>query len=161
SEANCGVVTDKVRLRLEALGAANPGKWIMADSRERIGLFRGAWLKPNQGECLRATGAASVETAAIALAERAGRPVFCTEGEKGTVIAGAEPASVRHVPGYSVTGAIDPVGAGDTTSAGIICALASGQTRESAAAFGNLVASITIQQLGTTGTASPQQVRER
>ena len=30
-----------------------------------------------------------------------------------------------------------------------------------AAAFGNLVASITIQQIGTTGTASPDQVRRR
>ena len=30
-----------------------------------------------------------------------------------------------------------------------------------AAAFGCLVASITIQQLGTTGTASPEQVRQR
>jgi hypothetical protein len=30
-----------------------------------------------------------------------------------------------------------------------------------AAAFGNLVASITIQQLGVTGTATPQQVLHR
>jgi sugar/nucleoside kinase (ribokinase family) len=30
-----------------------------------------------------------------------------------------------------------------------------------AAAFGNLVASITVQQIGTTGTATPQQVRDR
>jgi hypothetical protein len=30
-----------------------------------------------------------------------------------------------------------------------------------AAAFGNLIASITIQQIGTTGTASPDQVRQR
>ena len=31
----------------------------------------------------------------------------------------------------------------------------------SPAAFGNLVASITIQQIGTTGTATPEQVRQR
>ena len=30
-----------------------------------------------------------------------------------------------------------------------------------AASFGNLVASITVQQLGTTGTATPDQVRAR
>jgi sugar/nucleoside kinase (ribokinase family) len=53
------------------------------------------------------------------------------------------------------------VGAGDSTSAGIVCAAAAGAALEDAAAFGNLVASITIQQLGTTGIASPQQVRER
>ncbi len=27
--------------------------------------------------------------------------------------------------------------------------------------FGNLIASITIQQIGTTGAATPQQVRQR
>ena len=62
---------------------------------------------------------------------------------------------------YPVSGPIDPVGAGDSTSAGIACALAAGSTLEEAAAFGNLVASITIQQIGTTGTATPEQVRRR
>ena len=32
---------------------------------------------------------------------------------------------------------------------------------ETATAFANLVASITIQQIGTTGTATPEQVRQR
>jgi sugar/nucleoside kinase (ribokinase family) len=53
------------------------------------------------------------------------------------------------------------VGAGDSTSAGIICALAAGASPAEAAAFGCLVASITVRQIGTTGTASPGQVRAR
>lgn len=65
------------------------------------------------------------------------------------------------VPAYPVAGPIDVVGAGDSTSAGIACALAGGATLEEAAAFGNLVASITIQQIGTTGTATLEQVRRR
>jgi len=60
-----------------------------------------------------------------------------------------------------VSGPIDIVGAGDSTSAGIVCAMASDVSPGTAAAFGNLVASITIQQLGTTGTATPSQVRQR
>jgi len=48
-----------------------------------------------------------------------------------------------------------------SSNAGIACALAAGATCEEAAAFGNLVASITIQQIGTTGTATPEQVRQR
>jgi len=68
---------------------------------------------------------------------------------------------LAEVPAYSVTGPIDPVGAGDSTSAGIACALAAGASLEEAAAFGNLVASITVQQIGTTGTATPEQVRQR
>ena len=58
-------------------------------------------------------------------------------------------------------GPIDIVGAGDSTSAAIACAIAAGASLPEAAAFGNLIASITIQQLGTTGTDSPEQVRAR
>ncbi len=65
------------------------------------------------------------------------------------------------VPGYPVEGPIDVVGAGDSATAGIVSALLSGASRLEAAAVGNLVASITVQQLGTTGTANPRQVIDR
>ena len=60
-----------------------------------------------------------------------------------------------------VTGKIDIVGAGDSATAGLVSALCSGANPAEAAVIANLVASITIQQLGTTGTASPEQVRAR
>jgi bifunctional ADP-heptose synthase (sugar kinase/adenylyltransferase) len=160
SEANCGVVTDQVRMRLQVMGDLDPAKLILADSRERIGLFRNAWLKPNQAECQRGRGG-DVASAALALARQGGRPVFCTQGDKGILVVDPKAGTQQNVPGFKVTGPIDPVGAGDSTSAGIACALATGASLEEAAAFGNLVASITIQQLGTTGTASPAQVRRR
>ncbi|MFO0846050.1 MAG: PfkB family carbohydrate kinase [Gemmataceae bacterium] len=148
------MVTARMRERVAELADTRP---VLADSRARIGLFRNVCLKPNQHECLDAVPGASLEGAAEALAKRNGRTVFCTRGEAGILL--AEP--LREVPGYPVAGPIDPVGAGDSTSAGIICALAAGATAEQAAAFGNLVASITVQQLGTTGTATPDQVRAR
>jgi rfaE bifunctional protein kinase chain/domain len=161
SEANCGVVTANVRRHLAERGQADPQRVVLADSRERIGLFTHMQIKPNEAECLRAVaGAADAATAAMTLARRNGRPVFCTRGERGTLVAAAGRDSVL-VAAYPVTGPIDTVGAGDSTSAAIGCALASGLTQAEAAAFGNLVASITIQQLGTTGTASPAQVRRR
>jgi rfaE bifunctional protein kinase chain/domain len=167
SQADCGVITTRVRDRLAELGSANPGKVILADSRERIGLFRSVWLKPNETECRSAVGAttsvASLEDCIVELARRLGRPIFCTRGEEGIVLADPRisPTQPVAVPAYPVTGPIDTVGAGDSTSAGIACALAAGATLTEAAAFGNLIASITIQQLGTTGTASPEQVRQR
>jgi sugar/nucleoside kinase (ribokinase family) len=99
----------------------------------------------------------------MALARHTNRPVFCTWGETGIVLVDPRPASPRTVtiPAFPVHGPIDVVGAGDSTTAGIACAVAAGAGLEEAAAFGNLVASITIQQFGTTGTASPGQVRER
>jgi bifunctional ADP-heptose synthase (sugar kinase/adenylyltransferase) len=161
SEANCGVITDGVRLTLGKLAEGEPTKWVLADSRERIGLFRAVCLKPNQAECLRATGVTDVAAAALALARLCGRAVFCTQGQNGILLAEPMSEAVRLVPGFAVTGPIDTVGAGDSTSAGIACALAGGASLTEAAAFGNLVASITIQQLGTTGTASPAQIRAR
>jgi bifunctional ADP-heptose synthase (sugar kinase/adenylyltransferase) len=163
SEPECGVVTSGVRARLAELGAVQPDKLILADSRERIGLFRSVWTKPNRRECVSAVGGTEVGACAVELARRAGRPVFCTRGEDGMLVTDPRPGRERQVrvPAYPVKGPTDIVGAGDSTSAGIACAVAAGATPEEAAAFGNLVASITIQQLGTTGTASPEQVRQR
>lgn len=161
SAADCGVLTGRVREQLAELARATPGRPVLADSRERIGAFREVHLKPNERECLRAGSAANVAQAARELARRAGRSVFCTQGEKGLLLVEGKTNQEWEVPAYPVSGPIDPVGAGDSTSAGILCALAAGASQKEAAAFGNLVASITVQQLGTTGTATPVQVRNR
>jgi bifunctional ADP-heptose synthase (sugar kinase/adenylyltransferase) len=168
SEAECGVVTSGVRRALEALGESEPDRFVLADSRTRIGSFRSVCAKPNERECLAAVGGGqrqviSVEGAATVLANELGRPVFCTRGDMGIYV--VDPRVGREqcemVPAYPVDGPIDVVGAGDSCSAAIACAVAGGVGLTTAAAFGNLVASITIQQIGTTGTASREQIMER
>jgi bifunctional ADP-heptose synthase (sugar kinase/adenylyltransferase) len=154
SEPNCGVVTDRLRARLAELAQRDPGKFVLADSRERIRVFRGVCVKPNERE------AAAYPGGPAAFAQELGRHVFQTLGERGIDLY-APDGTRRHVPAYPVTGPTDIVGAGDSTSAGIACAVMAGATFEQAAAFGNLVASITIRQIGVTGTATPDQVRER
>jgi rfaE bifunctional protein kinase chain/domain len=163
SEPDCGVVTGRVRQRLAELGDDNPDKLILADSRERIDLFRNVCVKPNHGECLRAVGGGEdVAAATQTLARLINQLVFCTQGERGIWVAYPEAGRLPElVPAYPVAGPIDVVGAGDSTSAGIACAIAAGASPEEAAAFGNLVASITVRQIGTTGTATPEQVRRR
>jgi bifunctional ADP-heptose synthase (sugar kinase/adenylyltransferase) len=173
SEEDCGVVTRHVREQLAEFGAQWPDKFVLADSRERIGLFRNVSVKPNRSECENATRRCSLapdtdpETAAVLLSIDTQRLVFCTLGYEGIRVASSEltgtelKRKTQLVPAYPVTGPIDIVGAGDSCSAGITCGMVAGLTPEQAAAFGNLVASITIQQIGTTGTASPDQVRER
>jgi bifunctional ADP-heptose synthase (sugar kinase/adenylyltransferase) len=162
SEADCGVVTTRLRELLAELGNTAPSRFVLADSRERIGLFRSVCLKPNLREC-QASSPGEAADSIWSLARRAGRAVFCTAGDRGILLADPTLAERRvvQVPAYPVHGPIDPVGAGDSTSAGVACAVAAGADPEAAAAFGNLIASITVQQLGTTGTASPNQVRER
>ena len=66
-----------------------------------------------------------------------------------------------HVPGVERDGELDTTGAGDSATAGCVLGLASGGTLVEAALVGNLVASITVEQLAMTGTADPEQLRER
>ena len=68
---------------------------------------------------------------------------------------------MTHVPGIRVHRPIDVVGAGDSVMAGIVSSLCCGASPTEAALVGNLVASITIQQIGTTGTATREQVLKR
>ena len=65
------------------------------------------------------------------------------------------------VPGVRLQGLVDPTGAGDSATAGAVLALSAGATLPEAALLGNLVASITVEQLATTGTARPEQLLPR
>jgi sugar/nucleoside kinase (ribokinase family) len=165
NERNWGVVNDTVRGLLEELHDSDPRKLIFVDSRRHLGLFACGSLKGNRSEVLAAAGSAADSPAAVAtalsqLAERTRASCYCTQGEQGILV--ARPGHAPHVvPGYPVTGPIDIVGAGDAASSGIVASLLCGATELEAATVGNLVASLTIQQLGTTGTASPAQVLQR
>jgi rfaE bifunctional protein kinase chain/domain len=167
-ERNCGVVTDRVRAALAELGAAHPGRVIAADSRVRIGEFRNLTVKPNAREAVRAiyaerptkeTDRTTIESCGRILQQRSGRPAFVTIGADGVLVFDRQ--GMTHVPGVRVSGPIDIVGAGDSVMAGIVSALCCGAIPAEAALVGNLVASITIQQIGTTGTATREQVLAR
>ncbi len=165
-ERNCGVISDRVRAGIEALAAANPGIVFFADSRCRIDEFRGITIKPNSREASVAafgdpSGEGDLEKAGEAgrrLADRNGRTVFVTVGPAGILV--CTPGGTAHVPAIPVTGPIDIVGAGDSVTAGIVSALCAGATEVEAAAFGALCSSVTIRKLGTTGTASPDELRD-
>lgn len=165
-ERNCGVLTDPMREFIADLAPRCPNTLFFADSRERIAEFRNVTVKPNRFEAAGAehSSAESVVPTqqAIACAQRlrqiTARNVFLTLDKEGICpISGEEPMVIPCPP---VTGPIDIVGAGDSVTAGIVSALCSGATPREAAIIGNLTASITIRQLGTTGTATPEQVIE-
>ncbi|GIV18220.1 MAG: RfaE bifunctional protein, domain I [Armatimonadota bacterium] len=166
-ERNCGVVTDRVREEVCRLASEYPRKVFFADSRARIGEYRNLLIKPNQREAMRVfqpdwEGTCTIEEAravGVKLSKRTGKPVFLTIGEQGVLVVDGE--NINHVPAVPVTGEIDIVGAGDSTSAGTVSALCSGANLVEAAEVGQLVASITIQQIGTTGVATREQVLKR
>jgi rfaE bifunctional protein kinase chain/domain len=158
-EHNCGVVTERVRNAISELGREFPEKRFVVESRAHIGDFCNVMLKPNTRELLASFQLADesrVQDYAAEMFRRSRRPVFLTRGELGTLVMdGNGPTLVSAIP---VTGPIDIVGAGDSALAGIAAALCAGADTQEAAWVGNLAASITIQQLGTTGTASVEQL---
>ena len=81
-----------------------------------------------------------------------------TLGVRGMLGSDPEP---EHVPGVELSGELDTTGAGDSATAGCVLGWASGGTLAEAAVVGNLVASVTVEQLAQTGTASPDQLRDR
>ena len=165
NEPNCGVVTSRVRRFLAAAARRRPEFVGLVDSRERINQFRHFMLKPSQREAAAALGAASSRSMrsarehAQALAHHARRPVFVTLGDRGMLV--AEARDVFHARGFPVSGPVDPVGAGDSTSAALLASRAADATLTEAALIANLVSSITVQQIGTTGTATPSQLLKR
>jgi bifunctional ADP-heptose synthase (sugar kinase/adenylyltransferase) len=159
SEANCGVITERVRAALSDLARAWPALSFVADSRDYIGAFRDVIVKPNAREALRATGLATVAEAGAALRQSTRRPVVVTDGDRGMLV--FDEAGTTRVPGVMVAGPTDIVGAGDSALAGMAAALCAGAALTEAALIGNLTASITIQQIGVTGTATRAQVMAR
>ncbi len=166
-ELNHGIISDKVRQRISELGIKYPEKVIFADSRRRIGLFRNTMIKPNKFEAYNALFSESNKNITIGQAQDYGlklnrltnRPVFVTLEKDGILV--CTPDKVTHLPTLPITGEIDPVGAGDSVAAGIVSALCGGASLELAAFMGMVVASITIQKIGTTGTASPTEIRQK
>jgi bifunctional ADP-heptose synthase (sugar kinase/adenylyltransferase) len=175
-DKDCGVVNAAVRDTIGRLARQSPQKLVYVDSRRFLGRFSACTLKGNRSEVLTAAADSAVgnalrgvtqpsddsavATSLAALAAKTSRPAFCTLGEQGILVAQPdhEPKLVAATP---VHAPIDIVGAGDSATSGIVTALLAGASALEAAAFGNLIASITIQQLGTTGTATPAQVQQR
>ena len=161
---DCGVVTSLLRDRLSELARRFPSVLFWADSRRHIRLFRNVTIKANQFEAVNRLNPAVGEEVSLdelqrlvpSLRSELAAPVFVTCGERGILV--SDPA-VTLVPTLKVSCPIDPTGAGDSVSAGAVLSLTSGATPVEAALIGNLVASVTIRQLGTTGAATPDQVR--
>ena len=165
---NWGVITDRVREQICELAVEFPDKLFFVDSRTRIGKYHHVTIKPNRFEAKRAvnpdwTGVEvdieEVKRCGHILADRTRKPLFVTAGPEG--IFAFHDGQVEHVPGIPLEMELDPVGAGDSVSAAITATLCGGFSHLEAAQVGNLVASVTVTKIGTTGTASHAEVIER
>jgi len=166
-DRNCGCITDTVRHAI----AERAAKWkdqviFWADSRRRICEYRHVIIKPNEFEALGRQEWLPGEEVAIEtlqqniekLRREVEAPIVVTRGSQGMCVSDPD---WTLVPAVLVKGEIDATGAGDSTSAGTVAALCAGATLAEAAVVANLVASITIQQLATTGVARADQLPEQ
>jgi bifunctional ADP-heptose synthase (sugar kinase/adenylyltransferase) len=162
----CGVITAAQREALAERARRHPSVVFWADSRTHVRRFRNVIIKPNQFEAVgqpnpRPGDAVSLDKLRLAiprLKTETGAAVCVTRGALGMLVSDPEPVVI---PGVKLTGPVDPTGAGDSATAGAVLALCSGASLAEAALVGCLVASITVEQLATTGTATPEQVVER
>jgi bifunctional ADP-heptose synthase (sugar kinase/adenylyltransferase)/phosphoglycolate phosphatase-like HAD superfamily hydrolase len=135
----------------------------LVDARHFVRGFKGVSLKLNQHETASLLKPArdepalsnnydDVEALAMArqLAEISNGVSFITRGECG-IIAVA-------IPGVQITGPTDTVGAGDAATAMLSACISTGTDAVYAAKMANLAASITVQKLNQTGTASEPEL---
>lgn len=167
SEDSCGVLTKKVRKEFGKLGRIKEGLILYADSRHHIGHFENVIIKCNHIEAVRNVFGThnkepdkkTIEKAGQLLSQKTIKPVFITHGEHGQWVFNG--SSVKKIPAIKVEGPVDIVGAGDANTSGIVSALCSGASPEDAALLGNIVSSITIQQLNKTGIVTPEDIIKR
>ena len=156
-----GCVTDPVRAALCELAQTLP---VIVDSRERVHLYEGAIIKPNEneaGHCFGISlGAASppqsLTPVLTDIHEKTKAPLIITLGEQGSVCFDGQ--SHAHAPAFRREPPIDIVGAGDTFLAAVTAALGAGLGLAEAVCFGNAAAAVTVKKIGTTGTASPDEI---
>ena len=155
-----GVVTSRMLAMLGEIALEFPRLPILADSRRGLRHFPEVILKMNASELAALTGDPSADPApaAAALARERMKPVIVTLAERGLL--GASPdGKIVSVPAWPVRGEIDVVGAGDSVTANAGAALAAGASLAEALAIANAAASMVIHQLGTTGTASVEEIQ--
>lgn len=162
--AGTGVITTPVLQAVGAVARRRPHLRILADSRRSLRGFPPVTFKMNATELGRLVRArrklslGQIQACAARLAKRTGREVFVTLSELG--ILGATPdGTVLIEPALPVRGPIDIVGAGDAVTANLAAALAAGASVGEALQLANAAASVVIHQLGTTGTATVQDLR--
>jgi rfaE bifunctional protein kinase chain/domain len=165
-ENSSGVVTNAVRSALAELAEKYPEKIFIADSRNYMGRYRNVMVKFNVHEAARTLGipepngkAEEFEALACQLFQFYHQPVILTLGERGMQL--TDEHGTAWVPAIPLQGEVDIVGAGDSVLASIGAALSVGASLIEAAIIGTITASIIVQQIGTTGIATPEEIMGR
>ncbi len=162
--AGTGVITDIVLEAVADMAKSRPDKLILGDSRNAIDRFPPVSLKLNDHEFRRHlvpvpddSPAAELSGLVKLAANRRQSRIFVTLGADG-IVCGSKDSETESVPAHPVLGEIDIVGAGDAVTANLAAALAAGASATEAMRIAMAAASVVIHKLGTTGTASTDEI---
>ena len=161
SDYGGGVLTDGLRRRvIEA--CRRGGVPTMVDSRYAIRQFIGVdYVKQNDAELATAVGRPlsteeDLRAAGRELLERLGaKGVLVTRGAKGMTLFGATGA-ITDIPVPDKSEVYDVSGAGDTSVAAFMLALAAGASPVEAARIANVAAGIAVRKLGTATVSAAE-----
>jgi len=157
-----GVITRQVLKHLGEIQQAFPNKLIIADSRRGLEYYPPLTFKMNADELGSWRGREKLEpdqikTEAKFLSQQTGQRVFVSMADQGIV--GADPeGKLVHTKSLPIRSPIDIVGAGDSVTANLCAALAASATLEESLQISMKAASCVIHQLGTTGTATREDL---
>ncbi len=137
----------------------------MVDSRYAIRRFAGVdYVKQNDAELSDALGEELADDTAIRAGgeklrqELSAKGVLVTRGEKGMTLC-LEDGRAVDVPVVDKSEVFDVSGAGDTSVAAFILAVAAGASPEDAARLSNVASGIAVRKMGTA-TVSAEELRE-
>ena len=159
NEPETGVVTQNL---LRTVNNIRDQTLIIGDSRRGLKDWPDIIYKMNAAELTQLTGQPEdlAESACSHLAQETGQPVFVSRSEKGII--GASPnGEIQQRPALAVVDEIDVVGAGDAVMANLTASLACGAAIGEALELSNAAASVVIHKLGTTGTASIEEIQAK
>lgn len=160
-----GIVTDKVRERISYWAKT---KKVIVDSRENATKYEGVIVKPNEVEAAFAIGR-DISNLNLTIDDYANIghelhlknkcPAIVTLGELGALWCDEDGETLA--PTIKAKDPIDIVGAGDTFMSAMASAYGTGISGQEAIAYGNLASGVTIKKIGTTGTATKEEILEK
>ncbi len=173
------IFTDELRCRLSEIARKHPEIFFFCDSRFFVEDYWNMMVKCNANEMLdywagslgkkqKATTLGNeaelkmdlLARAGESLVRRNGHPVLVTRGAFGSLLFEHVNEEIRmtEIPAQKTEPPIDICGAGDATNAGLTFARSLGMSLAQAALLAGIVSSITIKQIGVTGTASVPEI---
>lgn len=161
-----GIYSKNVMAAINELAAKSDSTVFLLDSRNRTEEFSGMICKVNAAEASKICGelreyselvpVENVRKYARQIYGRTNKPVYITRSGRGLIL--YDGRRMDEIPGIQILRKIDPVGAGDTTVSTIAAVIAAGGDLHIAGGIGNLAASVTVQKLQQTGTATPYEI---